>query len=58
MAWDDLVCAACSGRVGDGRCPTCRASRDQLRRQSLPAVPLLLAALVVLLLLVVLQTWG
>jgi len=25
---EQLVCAACAGRVSDGRCPTCRAYRD------------------------------
>jgi hypothetical protein len=32
----DLLCAACSGRVVDGGCPTCR-----ITRQSLPAGPAL-----------------
>ena len=49
---DDLVCAACGGRVADARCPTCRASRRALRDATppLPAGAVLLAALVVLLL--------
>jgi hypothetical protein len=53
---DDLVCAACSGRVVDARCPACRASRDLLdsQRPALPAGPLLLAAAVLLLLLALL----
>ena len=51
---EDLVCAACNGPVSEGRCATCRSSRQMLRPDSLPAGPLLLAALVVLLLLVVL----
>ena len=56
MSADDLLCAACGGRVGDARCPTCRASREYLRSQrpEFPAGPVLLAALLVLLLLVVL----
>ena len=33
MSADDLLCAACGGRVGDARCPTCRASREYLREQ-------------------------
>lgn len=54
---DDLVCAACGGRVGDARCATCRASRQYLRSQrpDLPAGAFLLAALAVLLLLLVLH---
>jgi len=34
MAYDDLLCAVCSGRVVDGGCPTCRVTR-----QSLPTAP-------------------
>ncbi len=49
MGVDDLLCAACGGRVGEGRCPTCRASRESLRT-SLPAGPVLLLALVLLVL--------
>ena len=29
MRRDDLVCANCAGRVSEGRCPVCRAARDQ-----------------------------
>ncbi len=52
MRGDDLLCAACGGRVGEARCPTCRLSRQHLRdsQPGLPAGPVLLAALVVLLL--------
>lgn len=52
MGVDDLLCAACGGRVGEARCPTCRAALRQLREQRplLPAGPVLLLALVVLLL--------
>lgn len=32
MRRDDLVCANCAGRVSEGRCPVCRANRDQLPR--------------------------
>ena len=53
---DDLLCAHCGGRVGDARCPTCRAARRQLQESDpgLPAGAVLLAALVVLLLLLAL----
>jgi hypothetical protein len=56
MGWEDLVCAACAGRVAEGRCATCRAAREQLegRRPNLPAVPFLLAAALLLTLLLVL----
>ena len=53
MDHDDLLCAACSGRVIDGGCPTCRASRSTLRQPRLPAEALLaLAALLAVILLV------
>ncbi|GAC1610562.1 MAG: hypothetical protein NVS3B26_17990 [Mycobacteriales bacterium] len=44
---NDLLCAACSGRVVDGGCPTCRLTRQQLpAAERLPAEALLtLAAL-------------
>jgi len=29
MRLDDLVCANCAGRVSEGRCRVCRATRDQ-----------------------------
>ena len=49
MSYDDLLCAACSGRVLDGGCPTCRVSREQLPgRAPLPAQALLIAALLML----------
>ena len=53
---EDLLCAACGGRVAEARCATCRASLAWLRdqRPALPAGPVLLAALVLLLLLLAL----
>ena len=52
MAYDDLLCAACSGRVVDGGCPTCMITRQSLSSAPhLPAGALLaLAALLTLLL--------
>ena len=56
MGRDDLVCARCGGRVGDARCPTCRAALRSLQESAggLPTGAVLLAALVVLLLLLAL----
>ena len=56
MSNDDLVCAACSGRVADGRCPTCRAAWAELRSGSpvRPEAFLVVAALALVLLLVLL----
>jgi hypothetical protein len=51
MAYDNLLCGACSGRVVEGGCPTCRVTRQQLPSSPrLPAEALLaLAALLTLL---------
>jgi hypothetical protein len=35
MRYDQLVCAACAGRVIDGRCAVCRQMRSELRQRSL-----------------------
>ena len=53
MSWQDLVCAACAGRVVEARCPSCRAAREdfQSRRVTLPAGQLLLLAAALLTLL-------
>ncbi|CAO5178439.1 DUF2116 family Zn-ribbon domain-containing protein [Frankia sp. AiPs1] len=48
MGSEDLVCACCSGLVIEGRCPTCRASREYLRRNSTPPSPQLLLAILVI----------
>ena len=53
MGYDDLLCAACSGRVVDGGCPTCRASREDLPSNRLPAEAFLLLALLIALVLAV-----
>lgn len=44
MGWQDLVCVACAGRVVEGRCPTCRAAREQFRAAPASMAPLLVAA--------------
>ena len=46
MTYDDLLCAACSGRVVDGGCSTCRVSRNRLPAMAqLPAQALFALAL-------------
>ncbi|MEU0933081.1 MULTISPECIES: hypothetical protein [unclassified Embleya] len=51
MTLDRLVCANCAGLVTEGRCPTCRASRERLRRSSgINLNPAMLAALALLVL--------
>jgi hypothetical protein len=53
VAYDDLLCAACSGRVVDGGCPTCMITRQSLpSAPRLPAGALLALAAVLTLLLV------
>jgi hypothetical protein len=53
MCCEQLVCAACTGRVSEARCPVCRAYRDARHAGSTAwssyVVPLLaaLAALLV-----------
>ena len=46
MGVDDLLCAACSGRVVDGGCRVCRESRQTLPAPQLPAEAFLLLAAV------------
>ncbi|CAJ60020.1 MULTISPECIES: hypothetical protein [Frankia] len=46
MGSEDLVCARCSGLVIEGRCPTCRASREYLRRNSVTISPQLILAII------------
>ena len=43
MSCENLVCAACSGRVSEGGCPTCRVSRLEVHRHGgeLPAAAIL-----------------
>ena len=53
MGYDDLLCAACSGRVVDGGCPTCLITRQSLQTApKLPAQALLALAAVLTLRLV------
>ncbi|MCK9874498.1 hypothetical protein MXD61_11805 [Frankia sp. AgPm24] len=48
MGSEDLVCASCSGLVIEGRCPTCRASREYLRRNSPNLSPQLFLTILVI----------
>ncbi|MFI1579886.1 hypothetical protein [Embleya sp. NPDC020630] len=49
MTLDRLVCANCAGLVTEGRCPTCRASRERLRSSG-GINPAMVAALALLVL--------
>jgi hypothetical protein len=49
VSCDHLICARCAGPVVEGRCPTCRATRDDLHGSPLQAgSPLLLLLALVL----------
>jgi hypothetical protein len=54
MSCEHLICAQCAGPVVEGRCSVCRAARAEVHHAppSL-ASPLLIAALIVMLLLVI-----
>jgi hypothetical protein len=52
MSCEHLICAACAGPVAEGRCPTCRQSREHVHHENHGlSLPLLLAAALVLVLL-------
>jgi predicted RNA-binding protein with PUA domain len=53
MSCEHLICAQCAAPVVEGRCPACQLARAQVHRHPPGlSVPLLLAALLALLLLV------
>ena len=62
MSCEHLICAQCAAPVAEGRCPTCRAAREQLHRSHHGTGQQLLIAgtlaLLVLLLLVVTHVAG
>lgn len=48
MRQDQLICASCSGRVFEGRCPVCREARsDLLENNKMTVVAFLLAVVAV-----------
>ncbi|HTP17383.1 MAG TPA: hypothetical protein VMK13_16305 [Streptosporangiaceae bacterium] len=57
MSCEHLICAQCAGPVAEGRCATCRAARTHVHHSGPGlSVPLVLAALFVLLLLALTAT--
>jgi hypothetical protein len=56
MSCEHLICAQCAGPVAEGRCPTCRAAREQMHHshpslsQQLTLAGIALLALVLVLL--------
>jgi hypothetical protein len=52
MSCEHLICAQCAGPVSEGRCPSCRLSREHVHRSGHgPGLSLLLVAALVLVLL-------
>jgi hypothetical protein len=56
MSCEHLICAQCAGPVVEGRCPACRAARQQVHHHFLASPQLLIAAICVLALLLLVAT--
>jgi uncharacterized membrane protein YvbJ len=56
MSCEHLACARCGGPVSEGRCPACRASRQELHHSHVNYTPHILIASALLIVLVVLLT--
>jgi hypothetical protein len=55
MSCEHLICAQCAGPVVEGRCPACRAARQEVHHHHFNATPqMVIAALLVLALLMLL----
>jgi len=48
MSCEHLICAQCAGPVVEGRCPACRAARQEVHHHSLAGPQLVIAVLLVL----------
>jgi hypothetical protein len=51
MSCEHLICAHCQGPVIEGRCPVCRAARDDMHRHGPTVTPQLLIAVALLIVL-------
>ncbi|GAB1820424.1 hypothetical protein HerbRD11066_35880 [Herbidospora sp. RD11066] len=47
MSCEHLICAACARPVVEGRCPSCRATREKIHFHGFLGLPPLLVALVI-----------
>jgi hypothetical protein len=55
MSCEHLICAQCAGPVVEGRCPACRAARQEVHHHHFNTTPqMVIAALLVLTLLMLL----
>ena len=48
MSCEHLICAQCAGPVVEGRCPACRAARQEVHHHSLAGPQLIVAAILTL----------
>jgi hypothetical protein len=48
MSCEHLICAQCAGPVVEGRCPACRAARQEVHHHFVASPQLLIAAILVL----------
>jgi hypothetical protein len=51
MSCEHLICAHCSGPVAEGRCPVCRAAREEFHHHGPSISPQLIIAVALLVLL-------
>jgi len=56
MSCEHLICAQCAGPVVEGRCPACRAARQQVHHHWVASPQLLIAAVLVLALFLLVAT--
>jgi hypothetical protein len=54
MSCEHLICAQCAGPVVEGRCPACRAARQQVHHHWVASPQLLITAILVLAILLLL----
>ena len=54
MSCEHLMCAQCAGPVVEGRCPACRAAREDVHRHPGGSPQLIIAAVLALILVLLL----
>jgi len=56
MSCEHLICAQCAGPVVEGRCPACRAARQQVHHHWAASPQLIIGIILVLTLLLLVAT--
>jgi hypothetical protein len=56
MSCEHLICAQCAGPVVEGRCPACRAARQQVHHHWVASPQLIIGIILVLTLLLLVAT--